>query len=426
MLHVDGSYKIPNYRVEGYVCRTNTPSNTAFRGFGAPEGAFIIESLIADFETTLTVPREQIRSTNLYKEGDSTHFNSILTDCNVEKCWNECMVQSNFAQKKEDIKQFNNSHVWRKRGVAIMPSKCAVLYPTKEENQGCALVNVYLDGSVLISHGGIEMGQGLHTKMIQVASRALDIPMDNVHISDTGTNITPNSVPSAASASTDLYGEAVLNACRTLRERLAPFQEKNPQISWPNLVQKAFHERVSLSATGFSRVGTNHRDFEKGEGDPYNYYSFSACCSVVEIDCLTGEHQVLSTDIVMDVGKSLNPGIDIGQIEGAFVQGYGWLTSEEIVVKADGRYNVTGPVDYKIPNVKDIPREIKVSLLKDCPNEKALYSSKAIGEPPLLLSISVYLALRDAINTARKDAGLSPVSGLDIPLTAEVIRSVCP
>ncbi|XP_060082901.1 xanthine dehydrogenase/oxidase-like [Ylistrum balloti] len=426
MFHVDGSYKIPNFRVDGWICRTHTPSNTTFRGFGAPEGAYIIETLLADSQSALTVTPEQIRATNLYKEGDSTHYRAILTDCNIEKCWNECKKKSNFDQKKEDVKHFNKAHTWRKRGIALMPSKCSVSYPNRAENQGSALVNVYLDGSVLLSHGGIEMGQGLHTKMIQVASRALGIPMEKVHTSDTGTHIIPNSISSAASFSTDIFGEAVLNACTTLRERLAPLVEKNPQISWTDLVQKAFAERISLSATGYCRIGNHHWDFEKGEGNPYHYYTFGAACSVVEIDCLTGAHQVLSTDIVMDVGKSLNPGIDVGQIEGAFVQGYGWLTSEEILVEANGRYNISGPVDYKIPNVKDIPREIRVSLLKDCPNERAVYSSKGIGEPPLLLSISVYLALRDAIDSARGSAGLSPLSSLNIPVTAEAIRSTLP
>lgn len=426
MFHADGCYKIPNYRIEGHVCRTHTASNTTFRAFGTSEGAYIIESLIADFEILLTVSPEQIRSTNLYKEGDTTHYNTVVTNFTAEKCWNECMVLSNFTKKKEQVQKFNESHESRKRGLAIMPCKCSISYPNRSSNQGCALVNVYLDGSVLIAHGGIEMGQGLYTKTIQIASRALGVPVDNIHISETGTNITPNPVPTAASVGTDLFGEAVLNACTTLRERLDPLQDKNTEMCWTDLVQKAFSERINLSATGLSRVGTNHRDFEKQEGEPFNYYTYGAGCSLVEIDCLTGEHQVLSADIVMDVGKSLNPGIDIGQIEGAFVQGYGWMTSEEIKVKPDGRYNVSGPVEYKIPNVKDIPREIKVSLLKDCPNERAVYSSKGIGEPPLLLSISVYLALRDAITTARRDAGLPPVTRLDVPLTAEVIRSACP
>ncbi|OWF50550.1 Xanthine dehydrogenase/oxidase [Mizuhopecten yessoensis] len=426
MFHVDGSYRIPNYRVEGSLCRTNTASNTTFRGFGAPEGAFIIESIIADLAQAFTLAPEQIRFTNLYKEGDCTHYRKVLTNCNLEKCWNECKSQSNFVQNKEEVSQFNKLHQLRKRGLALLPCKCSVSYPNRAENQGSALVNIYLDGSVLISHGGIEMGQGLHTKMIQVASRALGVPMDNVHISGTGTNIIPNSIPSAASFSSDIYGEAVLNACRTIRERLAPIQEGKPQLTWIDLVQQAFLERISLSATGYCRIGTHHWDFEKGEGDPYHYFTFGAACSVVEIDCLTGEHQVLSTDIVMDVGKSLNPGIDIGQIEGAFVQGYGGLTMEEIHVEANGRYNISGPVDYKIPNVKDIPREFRVSLLKDCPNERAVYSSKGIGEPPMILSISVYLALRDAIQAARSDAGLPSVIRLDAPLTVEAIRSACP
>ncbi|XP_033763488.1 xanthine dehydrogenase/oxidase-like [Pecten maximus] len=185
-------------------------------------------------------------------------------------------------------------------------------------------------------------------------------------------------------------------------------------------------EKIIHKYLGVTWIGTNHRDYEKGEGDPYHYFTYGAGCSVVEIDCLTGEHQVLSADIVMDVGKSLNPGIDVGQIEGAFVQGYGWLTTEEIIVEPHGQYNVSGPVDYKIPNVKGIPRDFKVSILKDCPNERAVYSSKGIGEPPLVLSVSVYLALRNAINSARFDAGLPPVRRLNIPLTVETIRMACP
>ncbi|KAK7065267.1 hypothetical protein SK128_021570 [Halocaridina rubra] len=292
--------------------------------------------------------------------------------------------------------------------------------------QAAALVLVYTDGSVLISHGGAEMGQGLHTKMIQVAARVLKIPADKILIAETSTDKVPNTTSTAASVSSDLYGMAVLNACTTIQQRLEPVITKNPKGSWEDWVKEAYLSRISLSATGFDKsIDITGYDFDKQEGSTYPYNSYGAAVTEVEIDCLTGNHSVLKTDIVMDVGESLNPAIDIGQIEGAFVQGMGLFTLEELRYSPEGVLLTQGPGAYKIPGFDDIPREFNVSLLRGAPNPRAVFSSKGVGEPPLLLATSVFYAIKDAIAAVRGDAGLSQVFRFDSPATVERIRMAC-
>ncbi|KAG8239011.1 hypothetical protein J437_LFUL005068 [Ladona fulva] len=262
---------------------------------------------------------------------------------------------------------------------------------------------VYTDGSVLLTHGGTEMGQGLHTKMLQVASRALQIPESMIHISETSTDKVPNTSATAASSGSDLNGMAVLNACQIILERLKPFKEANPKGKTPNI--------------GYS--------FETNSGNPFNYFTYGVACSAVEIDCLTGDHQVLRTDIVMDLGESLNPAIDIGQVEGAFIQGYGLFTLEELTYSPNGILYSRGPGAYKLPGFGDIPAEFNVSLLRGAPNPRAVYSSKAVGEPPLFLAASVFFALKDAVSAARREAGLTGPFRFDSPATAARIRMAC-
>lgn len=293
-------------------------------------------------------------------------------------------------------------------------------------NQSGALVNVYhTDGTVLLSHGGVEMGQGLHTKMIQVASRALEISADRIHIAETATNIVPNTLGTVASTGSDLNGMAVLDACTKIMTRLAPYRKQFPNGGWCDWVRRAYLDRVSLSATGFYKTPDVSFDLKTYTGAPYSYFTTGVACSEVEIDCLTGDHQVLRTDIVMDLGESLNPAIDIGQIEGAFMQGYGYLTVEEMVYSPKGYLSSRGPGAYKVPAYSNIPGQFNVVLLKGSSNPKAVYSSRAVGEPPLFLAASVFFAIREAILAARAEVGLTDDYCLVAPATAARIRMAC-
>ncbi|XP_069464776.1 xanthine dehydrogenase/oxidase-like [Ambystoma mexicanum] len=425
LLHLDNTYRIPNMRAVGYVCKTNLPSNTAFRGFGGPQGMLIAENWMNDIADKCGLPVEKVRKLNLYKDGDLTHFQQKLEGFTVGRCWEECLLKSNYDQRRKQIEGFNSQHRWKKRGMAIIPTKFGISFTSIFLNQAGALVLVYRDGSVLLTHGGTEMGQGLHTKMVQVASRALGIPASKVHISETSTNTVPNTSPTAASASSDLNGMAVYNACQTILERLEPYKSSNPNGSWEEWVSAAYLDRVSLSATGFYKTHVTGYNFETGQGKPFNYFTYGVACSEVEIDCLTGDHKNLRTDIVMDVGMSLNPAIDIGQIEGGFVQGLGLFTMEELRYSPEGSLYTRGPGMYKIPGFGDIATEFNVSLLRDSPNSKAIYSSKAVGEPPLFLAASIFFAIKDAIHSARNEVGLTGPFRLDSPATPERIRVAC-
>ncbi|XP_022116184.2 xanthine dehydrogenase [Pieris rapae] len=425
LFHYENAYYIPNCEVNGYVCKTNLPSNTAFRGFGGPQGMFGAECMISDIAYRLGKCPDDIRRINLYQENHITHYQQTLTYCTLQRCWDECVEKSNLAERKTAIENFNKQNRWRKRGIAIVPTKFGIAFTEKFLNQAGALVIIYMDGSVLLSHGGTEMGQGLHTKMIQVASRALGVDMAKIYISDTSTDKVPNTSATAASAGSDLNGMAVLQACETLVKRLEPYKEKNPEGTWESWVSAAYFDRVSLSATGFYATPELGYNFAKNEGRAFNYFTFGAACSEVEIDCLSGDHQVLRTDIVMDLGESINPAIDIGQIEGGFMQGYGLFTIEELIYSPTGTLYSRGPGAYKIPGFGDIPQEFNVSLLKGAPNLRAVYSSKAVGEPPLFLASSIFFAIKQAIRAARSDAGVPLDFYLEAPATSARIRMAC-
>ncbi|XP_053612795.1 xanthine dehydrogenase [Plodia interpunctella] len=425
MFHYENAYYIPNVEVTGHVCKTNLPSNTAFRGFGGPQGMFGAENMIRDIAYTLGKSPEEISKLNLYQENCLTHYGQRLVHCTLQRCWDECVDKSNLAERKLNIEQFNKQHRWRKRGISIIPTKFGIAFTEKMLNQAGALVLIYTDGSVLLSHGGTEMGQGLHTKMIQVASRALGVDVSKIHVSETSTDKVPNTSATAASAGSDLNGMAVLEACQKLVKRLQPYKEKNPEGTWENWVLAAWLDRVSLSATGFHATPDIGYDFKNNVGKPFNYFTYGVACTEVEIDCLSGDHQVLRTDIVMDLGESLNPAIDIGQIEGGFVQGYGLFTMEELIYSPTGTLYSRGPGAYKIPGFGDIPLEFNVSLLKGAPNMRAVYSSKAVGEPPLFLASSAFFAIKEAIRAARADAGVPLDFHMDAPATSARIRMAC-
>ncbi|XP_071810476.1 xanthine dehydrogenase/oxidase-like isoform X1 [Asterias amurensis] len=425
MLHADNCYKCTNVCVTGHLCRTNLASNTGFRGFGSPQAMLVAETVMSDIATKCGLNPLKVRELNFYKEGDRTHYGQELQSLCLERCWEQCINTSNFVNRRQEVDEYNRGNRWRKRGIAVIPTKFGISFNCKLYNQAGALVHIYGDGSVLIAHGGTEMGQGLHTKMIQVASRILRIPADKIHISETSTSTVPNTSSTAASFSSDLNGMAIKEACETLLHRLEPFIQDDPKGSWESWVNAAYMNRVSLSSTGFFKARDLYFDWETGQGEPYTYFVYGVAVSEVEIDCLTGGHQVLRTDIVMDVGDSLNPAIDIGQIEGAFVQGYGLFVLEDYRVTPSGHLLTIGPGFYKIPGFGDIPSEFNVSLLTRAPNPFAICSSKAVGEPPLFLSASVYFAIKDAVLSAREDAGIKGVFRLDSPATADRIRMAC-
>ncbi|XP_065173530.1 xanthine dehydrogenase-like [Atheta coriaria] len=425
VFHVENCYKIKNLRVVGRLCKTNLPSNTAFRGFGAPQAMFAAEYMIRQVAEHLKMDLVTVVAKNLYKEGDITHYSQQIINCNLSRCFEECLQKSNYFERQNQINQFNIENKYKKRGISIVTTKYGVGFGVPFLEQSGCLINVYTDGSILLTIGGVEMGQGLYTKMIQIAAKVLGVAPGLVHINECATDKVPNSSPSAASVGSDLNGMAVLRACEILKERLKPLRSKYPELSWEKLVNKAYFERISLSAVGHFATPDVFYDWETNSGTPYNYYTFGAACTEVEIDCLTGDHRVLRTDIIMDLGASLNPAIDIGQVEGAFMQGYGLFVLEEMLYSPEGTVMTRGPGAYKIPGFSDIPTEFNVSLLKGSSNPRAVYSSKAVGEPPLFLASSVLFAIREAIIAARKEQNIQESFQLDAPATAEKIRMFC-
>ncbi|XP_012285983.1 xanthine dehydrogenase [Orussus abietinus] len=425
MFHFENAYKVPVSNVYGYMCKTNLPSNTAFRGFGGPQGMFAAENIVHDIADYLNMDVTKVSELNLYKEGDLTHYNQKLEHCTLERCWKQCLVSSNYEERLANIRRFNKEHRYRKRGIAIVPTKFGIAFTALFLNQAGALVHIYTDGSVLISHGGTEMGQGLHTKMIQVASRILRVDPNKIHISETATDKVPNTSATAASAGSDLNGMAVMNACNTIMDRIKHIVDSNPKGKWEEWISKAYFERISLSATGYYRTPDIGYSFDTNSGKPFNYFTYGVACTEVEIDCLTGDHEVLRTDIVMDLGESLNPAIDIGQVEGGFIQGYGLFTLEELIYSPTGILYSRGPGAYKLPGFTDIPQEFNVSLLKGAPNPRAVYSSKAVGEPPLFLASSAFFAIKQAIKAAREEMKVTKNFRLDSPATAARIRMAC-
>uniref|UniRef100_A0A8C3E0C3 Aldehyde oxidase 1 n=1 Tax=Corvus moneduloides TaxID=1196302 RepID=A0A8C3E0C3_CORMO len=425
LLKMDNAYKIPNLRCWACVCKTNLPSNTAFRGFGFPQSGLVTETWITDVADKTGLLPEKIKEINMYKKNEQTHFKQKLDPQNLIRCWNECMEKSAYYSRRTTINELNKENYWKKRGIAIVPMKFPFGLGTPYLSQAAALVHIYTDGSVLLTHGGIEMGQGIHTKMIQVASRELNIPMSCIHFCETSTTTVPNACASVGSAGTDVNGMAVKDACQTLLKRLQPIIKKNPTGTWNDWIKEAFKQSVSLSATGYFRGYNEYMDWEKGEGQPFTYFLYGAACSEVEINCLTGDHKNLRTDIVMDIGCSINPAVDIGQIEGAFVQGIGLYTMEELKYSSEGVLYTRGPDQYKIPAVCDIPEQFSVSLLSSSQNPYAIYASKGIGEAGLFLGCSVFFALRDAVTGVRNERGLKKTFALNSPLTAEQIRASC-
>ncbi|WP_148254096.1 xanthine dehydrogenase molybdopterin binding subunit [Aidingimonas lacisalsi] len=447
MFHADNAYSLGQARVTGHRARTHTASNTAFRGFGGPQGMMIIEAAMDDIARHVGEDPLTIRKRNLYRPGrDMTHYGQQVEQLSLlHDIVNDLETRSDYWARRKAITEFNDTNPVIKKGLALTPVKFGISFTAKHLNQAGALLHVYTDGSVMINHGGTEMGQGLHTKVCQVVARELGLDLEQVRITATRTDKVPNTSPTAASSGADLNGQAARDAARQVKERLFDFAaeqfcrdqggldresmrleagrlvagsgESTRCIPWGELVQAAYLGRISLSAKGFYSTPLIHYDRDTGKGRPFYYYAHGAAVAEVSVDTLSGEYQVDRVDILHDVGDSLNPAIDIGQIEGGFIQGMGWLTSEELKWNDNGRLISDGPSTYKIPAFGDLPPVFNVELMQGHPNSQAsIYRSKAVGEPPFMLGISVWSALRDALASL---TGYRECPHLDTPATPE-------
>lgn len=426
--HIDNVYKIPNVHVRGRICKTNTVSNTAFRGFGGPQGLFFAECFMEEVADHLDIPVEQLRTLNMYKSGEKTHFNQELKDWHVPLMYKQVMEESSYEERRRAVDEYNKKHKWSKRGLSIIPTKFGISFTAIFLNQAGALVHIYRDGSVLVAHGGVEMGQGLHTKMTMIAAEALKIPQSDVFISETATNTVANTSATAASASSDLNGYAIFNACEQLNERLEPYREKTPNATLKELANAAYLDRVNLSAQGYYRTPDIGYVWGKNTGQMFFYFTQGVTAAEVQLDTLTGDWTPLRADIKMDVGRSINPSVDYGQIEGAFIQGQGLFTTEESLWhRGTGQVVTKGPGNYKIPGFRDIPQVFNVSLLKDVEweNLRTIQRSRGVGEPPLFMGSAVFFAIRDALKAARRQWGVTDVLSLQSPATPERIRVSC-
>ncbi|KAF9876609.1 xanthine dehydrogenase [Colletotrichum karsti] len=433
--HVDNCYYIPHAWIRGWVCKTNTVSNTAFRGFGGPQGMYMCESVMYKISEALHIDVDELRRRNLYEVGQRTPFlQEITDDFHVPTMLEQLTATSEYEKRKAAIREFNTKNRWKKRGIAKIPTKFGLSFATAVHlNQAGAYVKIYEDGSVLLHHGGTEMGQGLYTKMAQVAAEELGVSVDEVFNKDSQTDQVANASPTAASSGSDLNGQAVKNACDQLRERLAPYREKyGADAPMSQIAHAAYQDRVNLAANGFwkmPRIGYEWGNWK----DPlpmYYYWTQGVAISEVELDTLTGDSTVLRTDIMMDIGRSINPAIDYGQIEGAFVQGQGLFTMEESLWTKSGELFTKGPGTYKIPGFSDIPQEFNVSTLQhdsegnpiSWSKLRSIQSSKGTGEPPLFLGCSVFFALREAVKAAREMNHVREPLVLNAPSTAEKLR----
>ncbi len=449
LFHLDNAYYVPSCTFTGRVVKTNVVSHTAFRGFGGPQGMLVMEDILDRIARTLGLLPEVVRERNLYRgsgESNTTHYGQELGDERIPQIWSSLVASSKLAERRAKVAAFNATSARIKRGIAITPVKFGISFTATWLNQAGALVLVYRDGTVQVNHGGTEMGQGLYTKVKGIAMRELGIPADSIRVMRTQTDKVPNTSATAASSGSDLNGAAVRAACILLRERLSPvaaeligaestltipegavmFENgvaRAPQVpgvtvTFARVVELAYMKQISLSANGFYRTPGIGYDKSKGRGKPFYYFAYGAAVSEVEVDGYTGMKRVLAVDILHDVGESLNPGVDRGQIEGGFVQGMGWLTGEELKWGKDGRLLTHSASTYQIPSIGDAPERFLVALLENASQDGVVHGSKAVGEPPLMLAISVREAIRDAIAAFGARGGEVP---LPSPATHEAI-----
>ena len=438
MFHSDNAYYLGDATINGHRCKTNLASNTAYRGFGGPQGMVAIEEIMDAVARQLGKDPLDVRKRNYYgkTERNVTPYYQTIEHNMLEEMTAELEASSEYAKRREEISAFNAANPILKKGLALTPVKFGISFTASFLNQGGALVHVYTDGSIHLNHGGTEMGQGLNTKVAQVVAEVFQVDIERIQITATNTDKVPNTSPTAASSGTDLNGKAAQNAAQTIKQRLVEFaarkwqifeediEFKNGQvrlrdqyISFDELIQQAYFGQVSLSSTGFYRTPKIYYDRSQARGRPFYYFAYGAACSEVIVDTLTGEYKMLRSDILHDVGASLNPAIDIGQVEGGFVQGLGWLTMEELVWNDKGKLMTNGPASYKIPAVADMPLDLRVKLVENRKNpEDTVFHSKAVGEPPFMLGISVWCAIKDAV-ASLADYRAQPQ--IDAPATPE-------
>jgi xanthine dehydrogenase large subunit len=438
MFHADNCYYYPAARIHSRRLRTNTVSATAFRGFGGPQGMLLAETMMDAVARTLGLDPLDVRKRNFYRRGrDTTPYGQKLKDNIISELVSELERTSQYRKRRKDIARFNLSSPILKKGLALTPVKFGISFTLTQLNQAGALLLLFTDGSVQINHAGTEMGQGLYIKVAQVVADELGIPIEHVKITATATDKVPNTSPTAASSGSDLNGMAAKAAATTIRERLVKFASTEFGVSKSDiafaggkvkigsrrmtlgeLAARAHSARVQLSATGFYATPHIHWDRAAAQGSPFFYFAYGAACSEVTVDTLTGEMRVDRVDILHDVGRSLNPAVDLGQIEGGFVQGMGWLTTEELVFDDKGRLLTHAPSTYKIPTASDVPADFRVRLWNSQGNvAPTIYRSKAVGEPPLMLAISVFCAIADAIASLKPGA----IPPLRAPATPEAI-----
>jgi xanthine dehydrogenase large subunit len=444
MMHIDNAYFLENVDIVSHRCKTHTVSNTAFRGFGGPQGMVVIEQVVDSIARALGIDPLEVRRRNFYGIDDRnvTHYGQTVEHNLIHTIVDRLADSSRYRERRAAVAQWNDTHRHIKRGLALTPVKFGISFTATMFNQAGALIHVYTDGTVLLNHGGTEMGQGLFTKVAQVVATEFGLPLTAIRVSATDTSKVPNTSASAASASADLNGKAAQAAAETIRGRLVQFACEtfgvdattvkfsdgkvsigDRYLSFADLVTQAYRARVSLSSTGYYRTPKIEYDKSTLRGRPFFYFAYGAALSEVAIDTLTGETQLLRVDILHDAGRSLNPAIDLGQVEGGYLQGVGWLTSEELWWNAKGELRTHAPSTYKIPTARDWPAHANVKLLEERPNaEETIYRSKAVGEPPLMLAISAFLAIRDAIASCGPP-GAQP--DLTAPATPEaVLRSL--
>lgn len=438
MFHSDNAYYLGDATINGHRCKTNTASNTAYRGFGGPQGMVAIEEVMDAIARSLGKDPLEVRKANYYgkTERNVTHYYQTVEDNLLEEMTADLEASSEYAKRREEIRAFNAKSPVLKKGLALTPVKFGISFTATFLNQAGALIHIYTDGSIHLNHGGTEMGQGLNTKVAQVVAEVFQVDIERIQITATNTDKVPNTSPTAASSGADLNGKAAQNAAEIIKKRLIEFAARHYKVTeedvefrnghvrvrdqiltFEELIQQAYFGQVSLSSTGFYRTPKIFYDRSQARGRPFYYYAYGAACAEVLVDTLTGEYKMLRTDILHDVGASLNPAIDTGQVEGAFVQGMGWLTMEELVWNAKGKLMTNGPASYKIPAVADMPLDLRVKLVENRKNpEDTVFHSKAVGEPPFMLGIAAWCAIKDAV-ASLADYRAQPA--IDAPATPE-------
>ncbi len=439
LFHATNSYRIPNVFVTAHSCKTNLPPNTAFRGFGGPQGMFVIEAAIDHAAKALGLEPDYLQRKNMIDNGDEFPYGQIIKECQSKNCWDDAIETFDVAAAKKEVEQFNDQNQLYKKGLSLMPVSFGISFTNTMMNQARALVHVYTDGTVGVSTGAVEMGQGVNSKMLQVAAKTFGISPDKIKLETTNTTRVANTSPTAASSTADLNGKALLDACNQIKERLFAFikleltdlQEASIEIkeeviyineeasvfNWKNLIQQAFIKRINLSAKGHYATPIINFDKTIEKGHPFAYHVYGTALTITTVDCLRGTYEIDAVKVVHDFGSSMNRSVDLGQCEGGIVQGIGWVTMEEIIYNEEGKLLSNALSTYKIPDIYAVPKVLDVKFLNTDGNDLAIFKSKAVGEPPLMYGIGAYFAIRNAV-LAFNSKAVVPYSA---PITPEKV-----